>query len=178
MRSQRRDLPWSTAPDRTRSAPAYSTSTSIRHPSATRPSCASSREPVRPTLRSGQVTRQAAMRSSAPFSTMHSIMHSSGHSDDDPMHGPQARNGRLACGTQMTYRFHSACSTLCRDPGHLLPTWPCRPPDPQRVASRHGRPACGGRLQTVRRIGRRIGRSDVHPTNENPDQIPRIATGT
>jgi hypothetical protein len=30
-----------------------------------------------------------------------------------------ARIGRLACGTHMTYRFHSACSTLRRDPGHL-----------------------------------------------------------
>ena len=50
---------------------------------------------------------------------MHSIVHSSVRSDDDPMHGRYARIGRLACGTQMTYRFGSACSTLRRDPGHL-----------------------------------------------------------
>ncbi len=31
---------------------------------------------------------------------------------------------------------------------------------------------------TVRRVGRRIGRSDARPTNGNPDQIERIATGT
>ena len=35
------------------------------------------------------------------------------------MHGPYTRIGRLAGGTTMTYRFHSACSTLRRDPGHL-----------------------------------------------------------
>jgi hypothetical protein len=108
MRSQRRDLPWPTAPDWTRSAPVRSTSTSRR-----------------PVPRSSRVARQGLHRPRAYRGlprlapTMHWIMHPSGHSDDDPMHGSQARNGQLAYGTQMTYRLDPASSTHRRDRGHL-----------------------------------------------------------
>lgn len=54
-------------------------------------------------------------------SPMHSMMHWIVRSDDDPMHGFHARIGRLACGTHMTYRFHSACSTLLPDPLAIFP---------------------------------------------------------